>query len=219
QIGEFSFILMSLGLTLGLVPEAARDLVLAGAILSITVNPAVFLVADTLRKRRLEREAAKAAPVITPTIAPEEPEGPRHVTETEHVIIVGYGRVGKRVADELAGRGVPTVVIESDLERVERIREGGRTAILGNAVRDEVLKAAGVETATHLIVAVPNGLEAGEIVAHARKLKPALYIIARAHLDAEVEHITESGANRVIMGEREIARQMLADCAPAPSAA
>ncbi|HRO04889.1 MAG TPA: NAD-binding protein, partial [Terricaulis sp.] len=86
-----------------------------------------------------------------------------------------------------------------------------RSAILGNGVRDEVLKLAGIADARMLIVAVPNGLEAGEVVAHARKLKPGVRIVARAHLDEEVEHLKSHGADRVIMGEREIARQMLAD--------
>jgi CPA2 family monovalent cation:H+ antiporter-2 len=139
------------------------------------------------------------------------------VTEADHVIIVGYGRVGRRVADTLFERGVPVVVIESDLERVETLRAAGRSAILGNGVRDEVLRAAGIERAKHLLVAVPNGLESGETVAHARKLNPALRIVARAHLDEEVEHLSASGADRVIMGEREIARQMLADVAPSPA--
>lgn len=222
QIGEFSFILMTLGLQLNLIPQAAQDLVLAGAIISITLNPAIFIVADRMRAKRLAREEAKRAveastttPTPTPEAAPQpsalEPDEPRRVTEKDHVIVVGYGRVGRRVADNLAERGVPHVVVESDLARVDSLRENGRTAILGNAVRDEVLKLAGIADARMLIVAVPNGLEAGEIVGHARKLKPDLRIVARAHLDEEVDHLTNHGANRVIMGEREIAKQMLAD--------
>ncbi|HYD86113.1 MAG TPA: YbaL family putative K(+) efflux transporter [Vitreimonas sp.] len=218
QIGEFSFILITLGLSLNLIPETARDLVLAGAILSIMLNPAAFALAAHLRARRLAREAAAqrtdtaAEPVPPEAIAAATPY---RVSEKDHVIVVGYGRVGRRVADALQAQGAPAVVIEADLERVEAIRTAGGAAILGNAVRDEVLRAAGIEDARHILVAVPNGLEAGEIVAHARKLNPRLRIVARAHLDAEVEHIKASGADRVIMGEREIARQMLADLAPA----
>ncbi|HRP11937.1 MAG TPA: YbaL family putative K(+) efflux transporter [Terricaulis sp.] len=218
QIGEFSFILMTLGLQLALIPQAAQDLVLAGAIISITLNPAIFIVADRLRAKRLKREeteaetapAAPAAP-ISPQPAALEPDEPRRVAEKDHVIVVGYGRVGRRVADSLAEQAVAHVVIESDLARVDSLREAGRSAILGNGVRDEVLKLAGIADARMLIVAVPNGLEAGEVVAHARKLKPGVRIVARAHLDEEVEHLKSHGADRVIMGEREIARQMLAD--------
>jgi len=215
QIGEFSFILMTLGLQLELIPQAAQDLVLAGAIISITLNPAIFVVADRLREKRLAREnaAAEAAPTAPAAPLPSalEPDAPRRVSEKDHVIVVGYGRVGRRVADSLAEQGVAHVVIESDLARVDSLREAGRSAILGNGVRDEVLKLAGLADARMLIVAVPNGLEAGEVVAHARKLKPELRIVARAHLDEEVEHLKGHGADRVIMGEREIARQMLAD--------
>ena len=211
QIGEFSFILMTLGLQLGLIPQAAQDLVLAGALISITLNPAIFIVADQLRERRLKREAAEAAPPPQPAASTEETDEPRRVTEKNHVIVVGYGRVGRRVADALAEQSVAHVVIESDLARVDSLREAGRSAILGNGVRDEVLKLAGIADARLLLLAVPNGLEAGEVVAHARKLQPNLRIVARAHLDEEVEHLKAQGANRVIMGEREIARQMLAD--------
>jgi CPA2 family monovalent cation:H+ antiporter-2 len=208
QIGEFSFILVSLGLTLDLISNAARDLVLAGAILSITLNPIIFMLSDRLRAQRLGREAEKEAPPQPPELIVD---APRRASETDHVIVVGYGRVGHRVADNLAEQGAPVVVVDGDIDRVEDIRRNGRTAILGNAVRYEVLKAAGIDVARMLIVAVPNALEAGEIVAHARKLMPGLRIVARAHLDAEVEHLKASGADRVIMGEREIARQMLAD--------
>ena len=213
QIGEFSFILISLGVGLGLVPEAARDLVLAGAILSIMMNPAIFVFADHLRARRLAREAAQEPAAA----ADDEPDAPRHVSDTGHTIVAGYGLVGRRVADTLAENGLAVVVVESDIDLVETLRQAGRAAILGNAVRAEVLRAAGVEKAKHLLVAVPNGLESGEVVAHARKLNPGLRIVARAHLDAEVEHLIASGADRVIMGEREIAKLMLADVAPAPA--
>ena len=164
------------------------------------------------------KDAGAAAAAGAPEVEIETASTPRRVTEKDHVIIVGYGRVGRRVADALLAQNTPVVVVESDLERVEAIRTAGGSAILGNAVRDEVLRAAGVEDARHLLVAVPNGLETGEIVAHARKLKPDLRIVARAHLDAEVEHITNSGADRVIMGEREIARLMVADVAPTVAA-
>ncbi len=203
QIGEFSFMLVTLGLNLGLLPEAGRDLVLGGAILSITANPAIFTIALRMRTHRVRR-------ATTPPVQGHD-NGPQQARETDHVILVGLGRVGQRVATSLAASVTPTVVIETRVERVEAHRRSGSTAILGNATHDEVLKAAGVQQARHLLVAVPNGLEAGEIVAHARRLNPDLHIVARAHDDAEMTHIRERGADRVIMGEREIARLMIAD--------
>ena len=206
QIGEFSFILMTLGLKLDLIPKEAQDLVLAGAILSITLNPVIFVVADRMRAKRAQREAEKAARDVA-----DVSDAPFVAQESNHVIVVGYGRVGRRVAEALSAQNIPVVVIDSQLERIEDLRANGRTAVLGNAVRDDVLRAAGIDKARLLLVAVPNGLEAGEVVAHARKQRGDLRIVARAHVDAEVQHITSSGANRVIMGEDEIAKQMLAD--------
>jgi CPA2 family monovalent cation:H+ antiporter-2 len=210
QIGEFSFILVTLGLSLGVLPEAGRDLVLAGSILSILANPAVFALAGSLRAQRLKRLAAGAAEAGVGA-ATEDVAAPHRVAVDDHVVVIGYGRVGKRVVDALAAEQVPTVIVETDLERVEDLRRTGHTAILGNAARAEVLEAAGVGQASCLLVAVPNGLEAGEIVARARELNPSLRIIARAHLDGELDHIMKSGADRVIMGEQEIARLMISD--------
>ena len=208
QIGEFSFMLVTLGLALGMLPEAGRDLVLAGAILSITTNPAIFMIASWLRARRLGAAPAKQESAAA---APHEQNRPFQASETDHVVVIGYGRVGKRVHAALIAANTPSVVIEADLDRVDDIRESGGTAVLGNAARVEVQKAAGVDRARHLLVAVPNGLEGGEIVARAREMNPDLRIVSRAHLDAEVEHLLTAGADRVIMGEREIARLMVQD--------
>ncbi len=211
QIGEFSFILITLGLSLGMIPLEARDLVLAGALLSITLNPAVFWLAARARERRLALETER-------TERAETIDAPYMANESDHVIIVGYGRVGKRVATALAEMGASMVVVETELTRVEELRSANRTAILGNAARAQVLRAAGIERAKHLLVAVPNGLEAGEIVARAKEINPDIRITARAHIDEEYNHILESGADRVIMGEREIAKQMLDDVVAAAAA-
>lgn len=202
QIGEFSFILMSLGLSLGLLPETGRDLILAGAILSIIVNPFLFTLAARLRARHA---ASHQVDDTLPAIA-----------ATDHVVLVGFGRVGKRVADRLWKESAPFVVIEADLDRAGDLRGLGIAAVHGNAARTEVLKAAGIDTARHLLVAIPNGFEAGEIVAHARQARPDLRITARAHLDAEIDHLGRSGADHVVMGEQEIANIMLANIGVAP---
>jgi CPA2 family monovalent cation:H+ antiporter-2 len=100
-------------------------------------------------------------------------------------------------------------VIEDSVETVKRVRAAGIEAIFGNAAKDEVLAAANLGVARILLVAIPNGFEACEIVKHARIVNPEIEIVARAHFDAEVEQLRECGANIVIMGEREIARTML----------
>jgi CPA2 family monovalent cation:H+ antiporter-2 len=197
QIGEFSFILADLGIGLKLMPERARDLILGTSILTILVNP--FLL----------RLAARARP--EPKAAPrEEPPALTPTPQTGHAVLVGYGRVGRLIADGLSADGVPFLVIEEATDAVERLRAAGVECLAGNAVRDEVLAAANLPAARQLFVAIPAAFEAGQIVEQARRRNPALDIVARAHFDGEVDHLLAHGANAVIMGEREIAAAMLA---------
>ncbi len=209
QIGEFSFILVGLGVALGLLGETGRDLVLAGAILSILINPLLFLGIDRLQPWLDRHEGV--APV------PEARQLPHAVLEEEallasesgHAIVVGHGRVGSRLSRQLRDQGVSLVVIDANRVRVDELREQGVTVVFGHAVRNEVLAAANVEAARWLLIGIPDGLEAGQIAQHARALNPDLIIMARAHFDAEVEHLETHGVDVVIMGEREIARGML----------
>jgi CPA2 family monovalent cation:H+ antiporter-2 len=194
QIGEFSFILAGLGVSLGLLPAQGRDLVLAAAIISIVLNPIWF----ALIERRRERRAAAAA-----AAAPEVPE--------PHAAVVGYGRVGREVCAALARAGVKVRVAEADEGAAEAARTAGLEAFDGNAVDAEVLAALDLADARVLCVAIPEAFEAGQVVAQARAANPRLLILARAHSDAEVAHLTGYGASRTIMGEREIARQMVAE--------
>jgi monovalent cation:H+ antiporter-2, CPA2 family len=212
QIGEFSFILAELGVRLGLLPEEGRDLILAGAILSICLNPLAFAATDWLT-RHLERsrspEARTAESATSPVGEPPE-NGPPTTTElSDHIVLVGYGRVGSLVGQFLKARGQPFLVIEEADRMVATLRETGTEAILGNAANADVLKGANLTGASRLVVAIPEAFEAGQVVQQARAANPGLEIVARAHSDAEVEHLTSLGADVVIMGEREIARSMI----------
>ncbi|MFT4274760.1 MAG: YbaL family putative K(+) efflux transporter [Rhodopseudomonas sp.] len=204
QIGEFSFILAGLGVALGLMPERGRDLVLAGAIISIMLNPLMFVLLDRVSaKVAAAAEAAKqAATEAAAAAAPTKPRG--------HVVLVGHGRVGSNVSAVLRRIGADMVVIENDDERVARLQREGFTAINGNAAAQEVLDEAEIAQAHGLLVAIPNAFEGGQIVAKARAVNPGLLIIARAHSVEEVTHLRSNGANLVIMGEDEIARAMIA---------
>jgi monovalent cation:H+ antiporter-2, CPA2 family len=205
QIGEFSFILSGLGVELGLLPERGRDLVVAAAILSILANPLLFLAVDRLQARRARRRAAAdegAAEAATPAALPIS-----HLTG--HVVLVGYGRVGSLVGAALEGAGRPFLVIEDRQDIALALRQGGIEAIVGNAAAPEVLRAANLLGAEALVVAIPNGFEAGQVTEQARAANPALDIVARAHSDAEVEHLQRHGADLIIMGEREIAHGMI----------
>jgi CPA2 family monovalent cation:H+ antiporter-2 len=200
QIGEFSFILMDIGVGLKLIPLASRDFVLGASILAILLNPALMALADAIR-RRLE-----PAP-----LAPED-KGARLAPTSlrQHAVIVGYGRVGRLVADGLLQLGVTFLVIEDAADAVDASTARAFEFIAGNAANEQVLGAAALPQATMLFVAIPQAFEAGQIVEQARRANPGLHIVARAHFDAEIEHLRRLGADEVVMGEREIARAMVA---------
>ncbi|WP_435202237.1 YbaL family putative K(+) efflux transporter [Qipengyuania sp. 902] len=198
QIGEFSFILAGLGVGLNILPQEGRDLILAGAILSIFANPFIF----TLMVGR--------APLRRPFPA-ASPEGERGGTVSEsgktHTVLVGYGRVGKLVAQELRASGTSFSVVEYQ-EDIAQQAPDGLHVITGNATIPAILEEAGLEKSDRLVIAIPGGFEAGGIAQIARELKPTIEMIARAHSDEEVAYLTKLGVEHVIMGEREIAAKM-----------
>ncbi|SHN03176.1 YbaL family putative K(+) efflux transporter [Phytopseudomonas punonensis] len=219
QIGEFSFILIGLGIGLNLVPEAGRDLVLAGAILSILFNPLLFLMIDRLQPWLDRRE--KTTPADLAVVEPDEDHDLHPITETGHAILIGHGRVGSRISRRLRDEGVPLVIIDDNRTRAQELREEGFSVVLGNAASTQVLELANVTSARWLMIAIPNSLEAGQIAIHGRQANADLDIIARAHFDDEVDYLQTHEADLVVMGEREIARVMferLGLQAPAPVA-
>jgi len=191
QIGEFSFILATLGVGLGLLPAQARDLILAGAIFSIFLNPFIF----TFVLRRNDGKEAEPEPASMPT--------------RDHMVLVGYGRVGRMLAASLKARGAQLVVIEEDDGKIEAARAAGHEVIEGNATDKRVLLAAGVERASALLIAVPEGFEGGAIAEKGRALKPAIRVVARAHSEAEVAHLNKFGVTDVVLGERVLAARMM----------
>ena len=205
QIGEFSFILAGLGATLGLLPEEGRDLILAAAILSILFNPLFFAILDRLGPRLERRRAVSATEIPEPE--PAVTDLPTTTLE-DHMVLVRFGRVGSRVGEELEGEKVPFLVIEDRPELVEKLRARGIEAIQGNAAAPEVIGAANLAEACCLLVAIPDGFEAGQIVEQGRAAHATIEIIARAHSDEEVHHLQRYGADLIIMGEEEIARRM-----------
>jgi len=193
QIGEFAFMLAEVGVTVGLLPTEGRDLILAAAILSILVNPLWFKAVDWIRLRSDPVDRSTQAPVPT----------------SNHVVLIGHGRVGKIVNRALRDVDRPAVVIEYNARIVDELRAEGVSVILGNAAAPGILESANVADARLLINAIPNVFESGQIVERARALNSSIEIIVRAHSDAEVEHLKHHGAEVVIMGEREIARRMI----------
>ena len=198
QIGEFSFILAGLGVGLNILPQEGRDLILAGAILSIFANPFIFTL--MVGRAPLRRPF--------PAASPEDERG-GNVPESgkAHTVLVGYGRVGKLVAQELRASGTSFSVIEYQEDIAQRAPDGLHV-IIGNAAIPAVLEEAGLQKSDRLVIAIPGGFEAGGIAQIARELKPSIKMIARAHSDEEVAYLTRLGVKHVIMGEREIAAKM-----------
>ncbi|MCA6327051.1 NAD-binding protein, partial [Phenylobacterium sp.] len=202
QIGEFSFILAGLGASLGILPEEARDLILAGAILSILANPFIFGL--VVRK---SGEAASATPAADASVS----------AAAGRAVLVGYGRVGKSLARRLKAAHADFVIVEEQADRADEARAAGYEVVTGNATHLQTLEKAGLTEAGRLLVAIPEGFEAGGIVHRARDLNPGLNIIARAHSAEEVEDLRLRGANHVVLGEEAIALRMLAGGSAAPA--
>lgn len=213
QIGEFSFILANLGLSLGILPEEGRDLILAGAIGTIILNPLLFAALDLYVAGR-ERAAVAAAPAVedaTPMREPVRPTSLKH-----HVVLVGHGRVGSFISQALRDTGTKLFVYEDNEDEVAALKAQGIEAIAGNAADPALLPAANLGEARCLLVAIPDAFEGGQVVEQARAINPNLPIIARAHSQEEIDHLKRHGASLVVMGEHEIAKAMLENIAAAP---
>lgn len=199
QIGEFSFILAGLGTSLGLLPDAARDLILAGAIISIFLNPFFFNLAVGTTGAVTQKMAEQAA----------EAEAEHERRREEHVIVVGYGKVGKLVAEGLRATPTAVLLIEAQPDLARKAHADGFQVVVGNAIERAVLDEGGVARARCMLIAIPEGFEAGAIAAQAKTMRADLLVIARAHSDEQHDHLLQYGADSVVQGEKEIARQML----------
>ncbi|HEX5061522.1 MAG TPA: YbaL family putative K(+) efflux transporter [Kofleriaceae bacterium] len=193
EIGEFSFILATLAVSLKLLPPAGQSLVVAGSIFSIALNPFAFWFAE--HAARLFEKPAKS-----PVKVGAEHHG--------HAVIVGYGRVGSAIGETFITSHVPYVVIDADEDRVDALRNEGVPVVLGDGARPEVLHQAGITHARLLVVAVPDPYQAAAIVANAHTLSPLLATVARAHGDEERAYLEERGVEIAVVGERELALGM-----------
>ncbi len=210
QIGEFSFILAGLGIGLGILPVEGQSLILAGALISIALNPLLFAAVEPFQRwvrehsalaRRLER------PVDPMSELPMSTD-PRFLSG--HVVLVGYGRVGRRIADRLSSHSIPFVVAEQNRERVEKLREQGFAAVSGDAADPLALVQAHVARARMLVVAVPDTFNVRQMITTARTLNPAISIVVRSHNEEEAALLTDEHAGKVFLGEEELASGMSA---------
>jgi len=197
QIGEFSFILGQAGLALGVLGLDQYSMILGGALLSIAVNPLLYRttapVENILRKlplfwRRLDKHGDLS-------------ELPAHMSD--HVVVIGYGRVGQHIVNVLGKLDVPLVVLDSDVDKVDELTRRGIPSLYGDAANSEVIKHAGLAKARLLVVTTPDDASTSIIVAAARAEAPELHIVARAATDLNLSQLYSLGANHVIQPELE----------------
>ncbi|WBY00994.1 YbaL family putative K(+) efflux transporter [Ramlibacter tataouinensis] len=208
QIGEFSFILVNLGAVLGVVPAEAQSLVVAGAILSMALNPLVFRAIGPLQRWLLARsQLARDLNARHDPLA-ELPMSTDEKFLARQVVLVGYGRVGREIAQALRAAGLPFVVAEENRELVERLRAEGVPAVAGDAAQPEVLVQAHIARARLLVIATPDTLGVRQMAHNARLLNPGIEVVVRSHNAAEAALLESELSGKVFLGEHELARAM-----------
>jgi CPA2 family monovalent cation:H+ antiporter-2 len=209
QIGEFSFILAGLGVSLGLLPLEAQSLILAGAFISITLNPLIFKLIEPAQA--WIRSRSRVARILERSDDPlaELPTTVASSYVTSHVVLVGYGRVGGHIGETLTNQRVPLVVAEQNRETVEGLRKRGIHAVAGDAAEPAVLIQAHIARAAMLVIAVPDTLRARRMIETARILNPPIGIIVRTHNEEEAALLRKESGGMVFLGEHELASSMV----------
>jgi monovalent cation:H+ antiporter-2, CPA2 family len=208
QIGEFSFILASMGLALGLLPQEAYGLLLAGALVSISLNQLLFSTVEPIYRFLNRSPAILRLVERTEDELAELPEADRE-TLRDHVVIVGYGRVGRVIGETLWKRNIRFVVVEQDRQAVERLRREKIDALFGDASRPGILAAQRIDRARLLVIATPDYYQARRIVEHARAENPEIDIVVRTHHRSAQRHFEQLNVGKAIMGELELAKIMV----------
>ena len=208
QIGEFSFILAGLGVSLGVLPKQGMSLILAGALISISINHLVFQALEPLQAWiRARSKLAQALERSEDPLA-ELPSSVESEHLAGHLVLVGYGRVGRRIGEALAGQGMRVVVAEQNRELVEALRSSGIHAVAGDASDPAVLIQAHIARARMLVIASPDTLRALRMIETARALNPRIETLVRTHSEEEAALLRKEDVGAVFLGEHELARSM-----------
>jgi CPA2 family monovalent cation:H+ antiporter-2 len=208
QIGEFSFVLSELDRTaVHVLPDRARDLLIAGAIVTITVNPFLFRGADALATRmRTWPVAQRLDAARAGTLA--RLDGPQSARLRRHAVICGHGRVGSMVRRALERRNMECLVVEQDRRAVEDLRAQGKLALYGDAGHPLVLERTNLEEALLLVVALRDPQTSRRVIELGRRANERIGIVARAHGAEDARYLRRAGANEVVVGEEELAIEM-----------
>ena len=197
QIGEFSFIVGQAGVALAVLTQDQYSLILAGALLSIVLNPLLF------RLLPVSERALKGFPALWQRLDREGPAQLAPPTVAAHVVIVGAGRVGEHIVNVLERLGIARLIVESDAHQAAEFERRGIPTLFGDASNSEVLTHAGLDRAQALVVTLPDEGAAEMVVAAARHMAPSLPIIARAGTREGVSRLHELGAQDVVHPELE----------------
>lgn len=208
QIGEFSFILAGLGQSLGLVTEEGMNLVLAAAIFSIAVNPFAFAsmqkVGDFLKRKSKLFRVAAARP-SPQSLMPDDVEQKKI---TGHVVVVGYGEVGRKLCNELNKLNIPVVILDKDDALVQKLRRSSLTAIQGDAVDPSSLLQAHVHKSPLLILTIRDEILERKVVETSKLLNPDIKFILRATTDSEAANMTADNLGMVVQASNALADKM-----------
>ncbi|CBL45301.1 Kef-type K+ transport system, predicted NAD-binding component [gamma proteobacterium HdN1] len=208
QIGEFSIILATVGVGAGLLPNAGMSLLLAGVLISIALNSFVFAAVEPIRQWALQHSSLARRLEQREDPFAELPMSTERKYLEGQVVLVGYGRVGRRIAEGLEQRGIPYVVAEQNREAVEALRNRGKAAVAGDAIDPNVLIQAHIMRAAMLVIATPDPINVRKMVEIAKTLNPDIEVIIRTHSEDESEMLKKEGFGKVFFGEEELAKGM-----------
>ena len=208
QIGEFSFILAGLGLSLGILPAEGMSLILAGALISIAINPLFFSIIKPLKKWVLRvSEVARHYELRIDQFSELPMNTERKYLEGQ-IVLVGHGRVGKKIASVLSKHKIPFVVAEQNRELVETLRKAGIAAVYGDASEPAVLIQAHIAKASMLVIATADTINVRKMIETAKVLQPDIEIVIRTHSEAESDLLKSENIGQVFYGEEELANGM-----------
>ncbi|HEY0905598.1 MAG TPA: cation:proton antiporter, partial [Methylophilus sp.] len=210
QIGEFSFILAGLGVSLNLMTQDGMSLVLAGALISIALNPVVFASIKPLTRWVVDKSDFARRLSLRQDPYGELPMSTERKFLEGQVVLVGYGRVGRRIAQALSEHAIPFVVVEQNRDLVEKLRKQGQPAVSGDAADPMVLIQAHIANAAMLIIATPDSMNIRKIVEIATQLKPEIEVVIRTHHEDEYQRLQKVFGDTVFFGEEELAKGMSA---------
>ncbi|RCL02198.1 MAG: monovalent cation:H+ antiporter-2 [Candidatus Tokpelaia sp. JSC189] len=210
QIGEFSFILAGFGNTLGILNDDARDLILGGAILSILLNPLVFVAVEKVKQKfecaLIEEKVDNA---VIESIPKHTEEQLFKSSKTGHTVIIGFSRVGQLVTAKLGKINIPVVIIEDVGRNAEKARNANLETITGNAVYEDILDAANIAHALKLVLTISNTFEAGRIVSIARNRNSDIHIVAHALSESEGKYLSDLGVDTIVADDQQIANGII----------